>query len=370
MASVTLDRLGKRFDNNVDAVRNVSLDIADGEFVVLVGPSGCGKSTTLRMIAGLENATAGEIRFGDTVVTDLTPRERNIAMVFQSYALYPHMTVERNMGFALEQGKTPRSEIAQTVRRTAQMLGISELLTRKPRALSGGQRQRVAMGRAIVRRPQVFLFDEPLSNLDAALRTQMRIEIKKLHQMLKTTVVYVTHDQIEAMTLADRIVVMDRGEVIQVGSPMDVYERPSTRFVAGFIGAPRMNFIPAHVERGTAGALQVAFEGSAPWAIPAAHAARFSPFEGRSVEIGLRPEHLELAAGEIRPDAVRLEVTPELIEPTGADTMAFFALGGAQVIARLSPASGVAQGKPIALSVGFERIYAVHPDTGLVTQPR
>jgi multiple sugar transport system ATP-binding protein len=370
MARVTLDRLGKRFDN-VDAVRNVNLDIADGEFVVLVGPSGCGKSTTLRMIAGLEEATAGEIRFGDAVVTELTPRERNIAMVFQNYALYPHMTVERNMGFALEQARTPRAEIAQTVRRTAELLGISELLARKPRALSGGQRQRVAMGRAIVRRPQVFLFDEPLSNLDAALRTQMRIEIKKLHQVLKTTVVYVTHDQIEAMTLADRIVVMDRGEVIQVGSPMEVYERPATRFVAGFIGAPRMNFIPARVERSAAGALQLAIQGFIPWPVPASHAARFAPFEGRALEIGIRPEHLELAGPQTHADnAIRLDVVPELIEPTGADTMVFFTLDGAQVGARLNPASGAAQGKQISLATAFDRIYVIHPDTGIISQPR
>ena len=368
MAKVILDRLSKRFDN-VDAVRDVSLDIADGEFVVLVGPSGCGKSTTLRMIAGLEEATDGEIRFDETRVNEFTPRERNIAMVFQNYALYPHMTVERNMGFALEQGDTSRSEIAQTVRRTAQMLGISDLLERKPRALSGGQRQRVAIGRAIVRQPQVFLFDEPLSNLDAALRTQMRVEIKKLHQLLKTTVVYVTHDQIEAMTLADRIVVMDRGEVVQVGSPMEVYERPRTRFVASFIGAPRMNFVPARVWRSIAGALQIMLEGAAPWTIPAGHEARFGPFDGRAIEIGIRPEHLELG-GAPRPGAAALEAIPELIEPTGADTMAFLTLGGAQIVARLSPTSGAAQGKPLALSVAFERIYVIDPDNGLVTQPQ
>jgi multiple sugar transport system ATP-binding protein len=321
------------------------------------------------MIAGLEEATSGDIRFGDTVVNDLTPRERNIAMVFQSYALYPHMTVERNMGFALEQGKVPRSEIAQTVRRTAELLGISELLARKPKALSGGQRQRVAMGRAIVRRPQVFLFDEPLSNLDAALRTQMRMEIKKLHQVLKTTVVYVTHDQIEAMTLADRIVVMDQGEVVQVGSPMEVYLRPRTRFVAGFIGAPRMNFVPCRVAKDAAGALQLEFNGAPPWPIPGAHRLRFAAFEGRAVEIGVRPEHLEFGPGS-RPDAVSFAATPDVIEPTGADTMVFFTWSGTQAVARVSPDADVSQGKPLQLSVSFERIYGLDPDTGLVTQPK
>jgi multiple sugar transport system ATP-binding protein len=368
MARIVLEGLCKRFDR-VDAVRDVNLEIADGEFVVLVGPSGCGKSTTLRMIAGLEEATRGDIRFGDTVVNDLTPRERNIAMVFQSYALYPHMTVERNMGFALEQGGTPGAEIAQTVRRTAELLGISELLGRKPGALSGGQRQRVAMGRAIVRRPQVFLFDEPLSNLDAALRTQMRIEIKKLHQVLRTTVVYVTHDQIEAMTLADRIVVMDRGEVVQVGSPMDVYERPRTRFVAGFIGAPRMNFVPCRVAAGPGGKLQLEFEGAQPWPVPVAHDPRFRAFAGRAIEIGIRPEHLECGAGG-RSDAVSFPATPEVIEPTGADTTVFFTFSGAQVAARVSPDTEASPGKPLPLSVSFERIYAIDPDTGLVTQPK
>src|SRR5690606_37787543 len=221
--------------------------------------SGCGKSTTLRMIVGLEESTAGEIRFDDAAVNHLSPSQRNVAMVFQSYALYPHVTVARNMAFALEQRKVPKDDIERSVAQTARLLNIGELLGRKPKALSGGQRQRVAMGRAIVRSPDVFLFDEPLSNLDAALRTQMRLEIKKLHQLLKTTVVYVTHDQIEAMTLADRVVVMDKGQIVQVGAPMDVYENPRTRFVAGFIGAPRMNFIPAVVRRGLSGALELDF---------------------------------------------------------------------------------------------------------------
>ena len=362
MARVCLHGLGKRFDN-VEAVRDVNLEIADGEFVVLVGPSGCGKSTTLRIIAGLEESTSGEVRFGDRVVNDLTPRERNIAMVFQSYALYPHMTVERNMGFALEQDGTSKESIRETVRKTAELLGIGELLERKPKALSGGQRQRVAMGRAIVRRPEVFLFDEPLSNLDAALRTQMRMEIKKLHRLLKTTVVYVTHDQIEAMTLADRIVVMDRGEIVQVGTPMEVYERPKTKFVAGFIGAPRMNFVQARVLGGDAGDLQVHVEGVAPWKVPVEHRARFAGFAGGRVELGIRPEHfLEQAAA----DHASLAAIPDVIEPTGADTLVHFPLGGADVVARSRPERRIEAGAPLPFGIDFARIYAIDPATGRI----
>ncbi|QJR09614.1 Maltose/maltodextrin import ATP-binding protein MalK [Usitatibacter rugosus] len=362
MARVSLHGLGKRFDN-VEAVRDVNLEIADGEFVVLVGPSGCGKSTTLRIIAGLEESTSGEVRFGDRVVNDLTPRERNIAMVFQSYALYPHMTVERNMGFALEQDGTSKGDIRETVRKTAELLGIGELLERKPKALSGGQRQRVAMGRAIVRRPEVFLFDEPLSNLDAALRTQMRMEIKKLHRLLKTTVVYVTHDQIEAMTLADRIVVMDRGEIVQVGTPMEVYERPKTRFVAGFIGAPRMNFVPAAVGSNSVGDLTLAIPGTAPWRIPNAHRARFAMFAGGPVELGIRPEHFMEQAG---PESALLSALPDVVEPTGADTLVHFPVGGADVVARSRPERRIAVGEPLAFAVDFSRIYAIDPASGRI----
>jgi len=361
MARVFLNGVGKRFDQ-VDAVRNVDLEIADGEFVVLVGPSGCGKSTTLRIIAGLEDATSGEVSFGDRVVTHLSPRERNIAMVFQSYALYPHMTVARNMGFALEQDGTPKEEIRGMVRRTAELLGISQLLDRKPRALSGGQRQRVAMGRAIVRRPEVFLFDEPLSNLDAALRTQMRMEIKKLHGLLKTTVIYVTHDQIEAMTLADRIVVMDQGEIIQIGTPMEVYERPKTRFVAGFIGAPRMNFVPVDVV-GQGEALRIDIAGQEPWTVPAAHRPRFAPFAGRRIELGFRPEHIVESAGA---GGVAFTVTPEVVEPTGADTLVHFSFGGVDVVARCRPDRRIAAGTPLPLRLEFERIYAIDPESGRI----
>jgi multiple sugar transport system ATP-binding protein len=366
VARISLENLGKRF-GSVEAVRGVSLEIVEGEFVVLVGPSGCGKSTTLRMIAGLEDVTDGTIRFGDTVVNDMGPRERNIAMVFQSYALYPHMTVARNMAFALEQRKLPKSEINETVNRTAELLGISELLERKPKALSGGQRQRVAMGRAIVRRPEVFLFDEPLSNLDAALRTQMRMEIKKLHQLLKTTVVYVTHDQIEAMTLADRIVVMDKGEVVQVGAPMEIYERPRTRFVASFIGAPRMNFIPCAVRSTSSGGLNLEAGPSMAWAIPERHVDRFRPFENRDLEVAVRPEHVTREVSD--PDSIELMVSPIVVEPTGADTLVVFALNGVDVSARCRPDWRIKAGVPMKFSICFDHLYTIDPKSGLVGQP-
>jgi multiple sugar transport system ATP-binding protein len=252
MAEVSLRNVVKRFDN-VEAVRSINLDIPDNEFVVLVGPSGCGKSTTLRMIAGLEEVTAGDIYIGGEIVNDRPPKDRDIAMVFQNYALYPHMTAYENMSFGLKLRKFSKDEIRRRVDHAAHILDITELLDRKPKALSGGQRQRVAMGRAIVRNPKVFLFDEPLSNLDAQLRVQMRTEIKRVHQMVKTTTVYVTHDQVEAMTLADRVVVMNGGSIEQIASPQDLYHRPKTRFVAGFIGSPAMNFMPCRLEQNGAG---------------------------------------------------------------------------------------------------------------------
>src|SRR6202047_3778314 len=256
MAQVALRNIVKTFDRT-PAVQGIDLDIADREFVVLVGPSGCGKSTTLRMIAGLEEVTSGDIYIGDQIVNDVPPKDRDIAMVFQNDALYPHMTVFENMSFGLRLKKFPKAEIKQRVERAARILDITELLERRPRQLSGGQRQRVAMGRAIVRNPKVFLFDEPLSNLDAKLRVQMRTEIKKIHQTVKTTTVYVTHDQIEAMTLADRVVVMNHGTTEQVGTPQELYHHPATRFVAGFIGSPAMNFVPVRVQDGANGGLAV-----------------------------------------------------------------------------------------------------------------
>ncbi len=306
MAGVTINKAGKHY-GNFEALKGVSVDIADGEFVVLVGPSGCGKSTLLRMIAGLEEISSGEISIGNRVVNDLPPKERDIAMVFQNYALYPHMTVAQNMGFSLKLKGVPKTEIKEKVDRAAQILGLENLLDRQPRQLSGGQRQRVAMGRAIVRDPQVFLFDEPLSNLDAKLRVQMRAEIKELHQRLKTTTIYVTHDQVEAMTMADKIVVMKDGVIEQAGSPLELYDRPQNMFVAGFIGSPSMNFIN--------GAMTAeGFKTTDGINLPVANRA-----DGATV-YGIRPEHLKLD-----PNGIEVEVV--VLEPTGSETSVLARLG-------------------------------------------
>src|SRR2546421_599302 len=293
MAQVVLKDLNKKYDE-VHAVKDVNLHIRDKEFMVLVGPSGCGKSTTLRMVAGLEEISAGEIVIGDRVVNDLPPKDRDIAMVFQNYALYPHMTVYDNMAFGLKMRKFPKAEIEKRVQDAADILGIRELLKRKPRQLSGGQRQRVAVGRAIVRHPQVFLFDEPLSNLDAKLRVQMRVELKRLHDRLETTAIYVTHDQVEAMTLGDRVVVMKDGLVQQVGEPLALYERPANRFVAGFIGSPAMNFMSVTLEW-----TEQALWAHAPGirlAIPPVNASPLGPYKGPRVTLGIRPEDPPIAA--------------------------------------------------------------------------
>jgi multiple sugar transport system ATP-binding protein len=300
MAGVTIRNLRKAY-GAVTVIERLDLDISDGEFVVLVGPSGCGKSTLLRMIAGLEEVTAGDIRIGDRRVNNLPPSERDIAMVFQNYALYPHKTVAANMGFALKMKGESKDTIRQKVERAAGILGLTPYLDRYPRALSGGQRQRVAMGRAIVRDPQVFLFDEPLSNLDAKLRVQMRTEIRELHQRLKTTTVYVTHDQIEAMTMADKIVVLQGGKIEQVGAPLDLYDRPVNTFVAGFIGSPAMNMLQAAVSRG-----QIVAGGT-----PLAPAGGLA--EGQALTLGVRPEHL-------RPADAGLACTVAVVEPTGSET--------------------------------------------------
>ena len=273
MAEVALRNVVKRFDE-IEAVRNINLDIPNNEFVVLVGPSGCGKSTTLRMIAGLEEITSGEISIGGEVVNDLPPKDRDIAMVFQNYALYPHMTVFENMSFGLKLRKIPKAEIRQRVEHAARILDITELLARRPKQLSGGQRQRVAMGRAIVRNPKVFLFDEPLSNLDAKLRVQMRTEIKRVHQKVKTTTVYVTHDQVEAMTLADRVALMKDGRIDQIGTPHELYHQPKTHFVAGFIGSPAMNFIAGKLEQNGDG-LKIRLSDEISLPVPESHAARY-----------------------------------------------------------------------------------------------
>ena len=308
MASVQIESVKKRF-GEVEVLHGVSIDITDGSFTVLVGPSGCGKSTLLRMIAGLENISAGDIRIGGTVVNQMPPKERDIAMVFQNYALYPHMTVRDNMAFSLMLAKKSAAEIDQKVQRAAEILGLTALLQRFPRQLSGGQRQRVAMGRAIVRDPQVFLFDEPLSNLDAKLRVAMRTEIKELHQRLKTTSIYVTHDQIEAMTMGDQIVVMRDGYIEQTGSPLQLYDHPANLFVAGFIGSPAMNFLPGTLRRNGAGAM-VELAGGGQVSAPSLAGGN----DGQKVIFGTRPEHLSLV------DDGGIGVQVAVVEPTGADT--------------------------------------------------
>jgi multiple sugar transport system ATP-binding protein len=305
MASVTINDVRKAF-GSTKILHGVSVDIRDGEFVILVGPSGCGKSTLLRMIAGLENISGGEISIGNRVVNDVPPKERDIAMVFQNYALYPHMTVKDNMAFSMKLRKAPKDEIEKRVAQAAGILGLSTMLDRYPRQLSGGQRQRVAMGRAIVRDPQVFLFDEPLSNLDAKLRVAMRTEIKELHQRLKTTTVYVTHDQIEAMTMADRIVVMHDGNVEQIGAPLDLYDNPANLFVAGFIGSPAMNFISGKLGQGNE------FVADGGFTVPLAR--RPEGQDGKTLTLGIRPEHFHPA-----PDGIPVEVI--VVEPTGSETL-------------------------------------------------
>ena len=307
MASVTIRSVRKNFGATA-ILHGVDIDIADGSFTVLVGPSGCGKSTLLRMIAGLEEISGGEILIGERKVNDLPPKERDIAMVFQNYALYPHMTVGKNMAFALMLAKLDQATIDQKVGRAADILGLTPLLERYPRQLSGGQRQRVAMGRAIVRDPQVFLFDEPLSNLDAKLRVAMRSEIKELHQRLKTTSIYVTHDQIEAMTMGDKIVVMKDGRIEQTGSPLELYDEPANTFVAGFIGSPAMNFLPGTLRLG-GGAARVELGDGTVLGMPAGAGGA----DGQAVVMGLRPEHLALADAGIPSQVV-------VVEPTGADT--------------------------------------------------
>src|SRR5205809_1443074 len=333
MADVTWREVIKRYDD-VEAVRGIDLDIADHEFVVLVGPSGCGKSTTLRMIAGLEDITDGDIMIGGDVVNDVPPKDRDIAMVFQNYALYPHMTVAENMSFGLRLKRFPKAEIKMRVDEAARMLDIAELIDRKPKQLSGGQRQRVAMGRAIVRHPKVFLFDEPLSNLDAKLRVQMRIEIKKVHQKVRTTTVYVTHDQVEAMTLADRVVVMNRGRIEQIGAPNDLYHAPKTRFVAGFIGSPAMNFIPCRLEEAD-GALRVRLSDEIALPVPRSRTQRYRSCVGRDgVTFGLRPEHLTEAKANGGQELGFIDAVLEVTEPLGMETLVFFRIGGIDVPGR------------------------------------
>jgi multiple sugar transport system ATP-binding protein len=339
MAQVTLRQVIKKYDE-VLAVRGIDLDITDKEFIVLVGPSGCGKSTTLRMIAGLEEITGGDIAIGGDVVNDVPPKDRDIAMVFQNYALYPHMNVYENMSFGLKLKRTPKDEIDRRVKQAAQILDITELLDRKPKQLSGGQRQRVAMGRAIVRDPQVFLFDEPLSNLDAKLRVQMRTEIKKVHQKVRTTTVYVTHDQVEAMTLADRVVVMNAGLIEQVGTPNDLYHSPITKFVAGFIGSPAMNFIPCQLEQ-AAGALRLRVNDKLSFPVPADRTSRYTSHTGKpNLVLGLRPEHIMETRPHAEPNQHDFDHMIEVVEPMGMETLVYFTVNGAEICGRVNPNAG------------------------------
>jgi multiple sugar transport system ATP-binding protein len=333
MAGVTLSNIVKRY-GQVEAVRSVSLDIADGEFVVLVGPSGCGKSTTLRMIAGLEDITSGEISIGGRVVNRIDPKDRDIAMVFQNYAIYPHMSVEKNIGFGLRTSRLPEADRRRRLSETAEILGLTELLHRRPSELSGGQRQRVAIGRAMVRDPAVFLFDEPLSNLDAQLRAQMRLEIKKLHQRLGRTIVFVTHDQIEAMTLADRIVVMKDGVIQQVGSPGELYAKPANVFVARFIGSPSMNLLPAVVAGG-----RVTVEG-----LPALAAAGVA--DG-AVRIGLRPDALVVSGG----GSLGVSATVKVVEPLGPDALVYAGLGPHEIVAKSDGRAPPRPGETVRLAL-------------------
>ena len=347
MAEVILKNVGKAY-GQVVAVRDFNLTIADQEFVVLVGPSGCGKSTTLRMVAGLEEITSGVIAIGGKVVNELPPKDRDIAMVFQSYALYPHLTVAENLGFSLKMRRAPKAETAERVLHAARTLGLEPLLDRKPKALSGGQRQRVAMGRAIVRDPKVFLFDEPLSNLDAKLRVQMRGEIKTLHRRLGTTTIYVTHDQVEAMTMADKIVVLKDGSVAQTGRPMDLYDRPADTFVAGFIGSPAMNLIPAEVD---GPALRLA-DGSAAPVPPVA----LEP--GRAVLLGVRPE-------DFRIGTTGIAAVVTLVEPTGSETLCTLQMGAQPVLVLSRDRRPIAEGDRVHLTPDPASLHIFDSATGL-----
>jgi len=365
MAEVTLRKVVKRYDE-VEAVRGIDLDIADHEFVVLVGPSGCGKSTTLRMIAGLEDITDGDIMIGGDVVNDVPPKDRDIAMVFQNYALYPHMTVAENMSFGLRLKRYPKAEIKTRVDEAARMLDIVELVDRKPKQLSGGQRQRVAMGRAIVRNPKVFLFDEPLSNLDAKLRVQMRIEIKKVHQKVRTTTVYVTHDQVEAMTLADRVVVMNNGRIEQIGTPNELYHNPATRFVAGFIGSPAMNFITCRLEE-VGGKMQIRLTDRIAFPLPPARAERYKTISRTDkLLLGIRPEHITEAKPHTEPGVEPFDVVLDVIEPMGMETMIYFIMEGAEICGRVSPNADARAGAPMRLAIDLNNMHLLNEATGAV----
>jgi len=352
VAKVSIRALNKKYDNGFHAVKDVDLEIRDKEFLVLVGPSGCGKTTTLRMVAGLEEITSGEILIGDRVVNELPPMDRDIAMVFQNYALYPHKTVFDNMAFGLQMRRYSQDEVKKRVREAAEILGIEVLLERKPRQLSGGQRQRVAVGRAIVRHPQVFLFDEPLSNLDAKLRVQMRVELKRLHERLETTAIYVTHDQVEAMTLGTRVVVMKDGRVQQIGEPLELYGRPANKFVAGFIGSPAMNFVE----------VAISGSGEALWAeaaglrirVPQEMSTRVRSQSGQRLTLGVRPEAVRIANGV---DDYSFATAVDVLEPLGNEILLNFRAGGVPMVARVDPGVRVKAHENIRLALDPERLH-------------
>jgi multiple sugar transport system ATP-binding protein len=389
MAEIAYDSVAKVYPDGTRAVNDLDLEIGDGELMVLVGPSGCGKTTALRMLAGLEEISDGEIRIGDRIVNDLTPKDRDIAMVFQSYALYPHMTVEQNLAFGLKLRKLPKKEVSERVGRAAKILQIEEFLKRKPRALSGGQRQRVAMGRAIVREPQAFLMDEPLSNLDAKLRVQMRAEIHQLQRRLGVTTIYVTHDQVEAMTMGDRVAVMNAGHLLQVDTPQVLYDNPVNEFVAGFIGSPSINLVESQLERADGG-LWVRF-GEHRLPVDGQLASRHSGIEdyvGKTVQLGIRPEDFEdIALEPDTPAERRFKTTCDLTEPLGSEVLVHFAVSAAGVVAeavaaegleadptleegktrmvaRVSPRTRIAEGSQIELAVDTSRLYFFDPETG------
>ncbi len=364
MASLSLKNINKTYPNGFVAVKDFNLDIEDKEFIIFVGPSGCGKSTTLRMVAGLEEITSGELWIGDKLVNDVEPKDRDIAMVFQNYALYPHMSVYDNMAFGLKLRKTPKAEIDKLVHEAARILDIEHLLDRKPKALSGGQRQRVAMGRAIVRNPKVFLMDEPLSNLDAKLRVQMRIEISKLHQRLETTIIYVTHDQTEALTLGTRIVVMKDGIVQQVASPVELYTKPQNLFVAGFIGSPQMNFIDAQVKKEGNSARLVFGSNSIVLPEDKSKVVLEKGYEGKTVTFGIRPEDVkdDKAFLDACPDST-LEATVRVYEMLGAEVFLYLSLENSEITVRVNPHTSARTGDTIKVALDMSKVHVFDKET-------
>jgi multiple sugar transport system ATP-binding protein len=361
MARVALENVSKLYPGNVQAVDNLMLEVRDGEFVVLVGPSGCGKSTTLRMIAGLEEVTSGTVTIGDRMVNDVQPKDRDIAMVFQNYALYPHMTVRQNMAFALKLRKVGRDETESRIQAATEMLGLGELLDRLPKALSGGQRQRVAVGRAIVRQPAAFLFDEPLSNLDAKLRVQMRLEIARLHNRLGTTMIYVTHDQAEAMTLGDRIVVMNDGVVRQIAAPTELYDRPADMFVAGFIGVPQMNFFAGTIET-SAG--DVSFRADAGFELPvsADMTGQLAAYVGKAVTLGLRPEHIGAPESE-QGGGPRIPAVVDVVEAMGSESFVHLHTGDTSFVSRVDAHRRFDSGQECLQAVFMEKAHFFDTET-------